>query len=93
MPDHPRAKRGYVYELIVVRERMIGRHLARDEAVNHINHIKTENRPEILKLMTHAEHNRLHHLKGAMEGRACCHHHSVMKVDLLWSLYAVYIVT
>ena len=59
---HPRATKigGYVFEHIVVMESIIGRHVKRNEAVHHKNHIKTDNRPENLELMTVSEHAKHH---------------------------------
>lgn len=61
VPDHPNCTSdGYVMKHILVVERMIGRHLTKDECVHHINHIRDDNRPENLKLMTKAEHMSMH---------------------------------
>lgn len=60
-PDHPHSsKDGYVMKHILVMERIIGRHLEKEEVVHHINHVKDDNRPENLQLMTNSEHMALH---------------------------------
>jgi len=45
----------------VLIEQKIGRRITNQEVVHHINHVKTDNRIENLRLMTRAEHMR-HHL-------------------------------
>lgn len=60
-PDHPDATEdGYVMEHRLIMEEAIGRRLTKDEVVHHINHIRTDNRIENLKLMTFSEHMSLH---------------------------------
>ena len=60
-PDNHRATAdGYVMEHILVAEEMLGRSLADDECVHHINWIKDDNRPENLQVMTKSEHMSYH---------------------------------
>lgn len=69
-PDHPRAdSSGYVFEHIIVAEKMIGRFLVwkglrhpESEVVHHKDHDKKNNHPDNLQVMTSLEH-RQHHLE------------------------------
>ena len=47
-------------EHVVVMEKIIGRRLYANEQVHHINHVRHDNRPENLQLLTRSEHMRLH---------------------------------
>lgn len=55
--EHPRARNGkYVYEHILVWERIHGTCLSRDFVIHHLNGVKGDNRPEnliALKVGTH----------------------------------------
>lgn len=69
VPDHPNSTAdGYVMKHILVVEREIGRYLAEDECVHHINHIRDDNRIENLQLMTISEHMSMH-MKERHENR------------------------
>jgi endogenous inhibitor of DNA gyrase (YacG/DUF329 family) len=57
-PDHSNAyANGWVLEHRYVMSRVLGRPLRRDEEVNHINRIKTDNRPENLEPLSPSEHS------------------------------------
>lgn len=61
-PDHPRASKcgEYVFEHILVVEKIIGRYLAPHEIVHHINSTRDDNRPENLYLTNLSEHSSMH---------------------------------
>lgn len=60
-PEHPNAHAdGYVLKHTVVMERSIGRYLAPNEVVHHINHIRDDNRLENLELMDRHAHMAMH---------------------------------
>src|SRR5215467_2462533 len=63
--DHPRHNRaGQVYEHIVVMEKILGRPIIVAEHVHHKNHVRHDNRPENLEVLSEREHLRHHGLEG-----------------------------
>jgi hypothetical protein len=60
-PDHPFAKKQYVFEHRFVAEKILGRYLDPEERIHHINEIKDDNRPENLYLFdSMKEHCKYH---------------------------------
>lgn len=51
---------GYVYEHILVAERLLGRKLTSDEVVHHLDGDRSNNRPENLLVLLRSQHVRLH---------------------------------
>lgn len=62
IPEHPNASvRGTVYEHRLVMEEQIGRYLASEESVHHIDECKENNHPSNLMLFaSEADHQRHH---------------------------------
>jgi hypothetical protein len=59
-PTHHRAdKHGYVFEHILVAEKMLGRPLAPDEVVDHRDGDKGNNHPSNLSVLKKRQHDRL----------------------------------
>lgn len=60
-PGHPKANgSGYVLRYRAVMERHLGRYLRSSEEVHHINQNSQDDRLENLRVMSKAEHCRLH---------------------------------
>ena len=60
-PEHPNAHAdGYVLLHRLLMERKLNRYLGQDEVVHHINHKRTDNRIENLRVMTKKEHMSMH---------------------------------
>jgi len=62
-PEHPRARRGYVGEHILIAEEKIGRPLKDCEIVHHIDHNRSNNSPDNLAVMRKKRH-------GGLEARS-----------------------
>jgi hypothetical protein len=77
--DHPRArgKGHYVAEHILVAEATLGRLLAAEEIVHHINHDPRDNRSENLVVMSAGEHSTLH----GIELDASCGHDNLEHIN------------
>ena len=82
MPSHPRARKGYVFEHIVIMEKLLGRLIGTDEHTHHINGNRGDNAPGNLMLFGsqsahHAYEARLKAFKecGHYDWRKCpyCH--------------------
>lgn len=58
-PDRGKCSK-YVAEHVLVIERKIGRQLAPEEVVHHINGVKTDNREENLLVTTRSQHKKFH---------------------------------
>lgn len=60
-PDHPFADvNGRVKEERLIMEKYLGKFLTKEEIVHHINHIKSDNRIENLKIVSRSEHAKIH---------------------------------
>lgn len=60
-PDHPHAwANGYVKRAIMVAEEKLGRSLDPGEITHHVNHVKDDDRPENIQVLSPSEHTTLH---------------------------------
>lgn len=66
--SHPRSHRGYVYEHIVVMEKMLGRPLNGGEVIHHCNGVKSDNRPYNLRLFKNGGEHTAYHAKLKRDG-------------------------
>lgn len=58
MPSHPRARKGYVFEHIVIMEKLLGRMIGTDEHIHHINGERGDNAPgNLLLFKSHSAHH------------------------------------
>lgn len=57
-----KTERGWIRQHIAVAERALGRRLAPNEVVHHMNEVKTDNAPVNLEPMPRGKHASLHHL-------------------------------
>ena len=71
IPSHPEANcNGYVREHRYIMEQILKRPLTKNEVVHHIDHDKTNNKPENLKLLdSHSIHLKEHDRKRNILGQ------------------------
>lgn len=69
-PNHPWPRRGgYVFEHVRIVEIRIGRRLHSHEIVHHVDHDRSNNTADNLRLMTRGEHSSLHAKENAPKRR------------------------
>lgn len=77
---HPRARRGWVFEHILVAEKALGRYLPRSATIHHVNGDQLDNRPSNLVICdSQAYHLRLHRRQRAYDATG--------NANLLWCHY------
>lgn len=59
-PDHPKASSGRIYEHVLVAEKMMGRPLADNEDVHHLDFNRKNNLHQNLLVLDHGQHRKLH---------------------------------
>lgn len=59
-PEHPEQHFGYVYEHRVIAQAFLGRPLAPDEVVHHLDQDRGNNRVENLLVLLNSQHTKLH---------------------------------
>lgn len=60
LPTHPKARNGYVYEHVLVVEKLLGRYLSDNEVVHHINGDRSDNREGNLFVTSRSGHRSAH---------------------------------
>lgn len=62
-PEHPKARRGYVMEHILIAEKALGRLLPPKVEIHHFNEIKSDNTPSNLVICPDAAYHKLLHAR------------------------------
>lgn len=64
-PTHPDCKaQGFILEHRLVAEQKYGRRILKSEQVHHLNHIRDDNRPENLEVISPSDHSRISNARG-----------------------------
>lgn len=69
-PAHPHSNnQGYVFEHILVMGKIMGRPVAQTEVVHHCNGVRSDNRPDNLRLFqSNGDHSAYHHAERRCRG-------------------------